>query len=108
MPWIHIHKAYMHRHIHCIKTNKTKNVNSNLEKARQWWYTPSQCSSGRGRWISEFKAILVYRMSSRITKVTKENSVFLSWKKQTNKQTKNKITTTTKRLLLLVVVVVIC
>jgi hypothetical protein len=30
---------------------------------------------GRGRWISEFKASLVYRMSSMIARVTQRNPV---------------------------------
>jgi hypothetical protein len=41
---------------------------------------------GRGRWISEFKASLVYRVSSRTARATQRKPV---WKnKQTNKQTK--------------------
>jgi hypothetical protein len=30
---------------------------------------------GRGRWISEFKASLVYRVSSRIARATQRNPV---------------------------------
>jgi hypothetical protein len=41
---------------------------------------------GRGRWISEFKASLVYRVSSRTARATQRNPV--SKNKQTNKQTK--------------------
>jgi hypothetical protein len=40
---------------------------------------------GRGRWISEFEASLVYKVSSRTAKATQRNPVS---KKQTNKQTK--------------------
>jgi hypothetical protein len=40
---------------------------------------------GRGRQISEFKASLVYRVSSRIAGATQRNPVFKN--KQTNKQT---------------------
>jgi hypothetical protein len=43
---------------------------------------------GRGRWISEFEASLVYRVSSRTARGRQRNSV--SKNKQTNKQTKNK------------------
>jgi hypothetical protein len=43
---------------------------------------------GRGRWISEFKTSLVYKVSSRIAKATQRNPV--SKNKQTNKQTKRK------------------
>jgi uncharacterized protein (DUF2252 family) len=39
---------------------------------------------GRGRWISELKASLVYRVSSRTARATQRNPVS---KKQTNKQT---------------------
>jgi hypothetical protein len=35
----------------------------------------SQHSGGRGRWISEFEASLVYRVSSRITRATQRNPV---------------------------------
>jgi hypothetical protein len=44
---------------------------------------------GRDRQISEFKASLVYRVSSRTARATQRNPV-LKNKKQTNKQTKNK------------------
>jgi hypothetical protein len=46
---------------------------------------------GRGRRISEFKASLVYRVSSRTARATQRNPVS---NKQTNKQT------TTKKILL--------
>jgi hypothetical protein len=39
---------------------------------------------GRGRWISEFKASLVYRVSSRIARATQRNHL----KKLKNKQNK--------------------
>jgi hypothetical protein len=42
---------------------------------------------GRGKRISEFKASLVYRVSSRTFRATQKNPVS---KKQTNKQTKKK------------------
>jgi hypothetical protein len=38
---------------------------------------------GRGRWISEFEASLVYRVSSRTARATQRNPV-----SKTNKQTK--------------------
>jgi hypothetical protein len=45
----------------------------------------------RGRQISEFKASLVYRVSSRTARATQRNLVSKKTKnKQTNKQTKNK------------------
>jgi hypothetical protein len=40
---------------------------------------------GRGRWISEFEAILVYRVSSRTARGIQRNSV--SKKQANNKQT---------------------
>jgi hypothetical protein len=43
---------------------------------------------GRGRWISEFEASLVYRVSSRTVRATQRNLV--SKNKQTNKQNKKK------------------
>ena len=49
----------------------------------QWWRTPLIPALGsRGRWISEFKASLVYRVSSRTARATQRNPV----SKQTNKQ----------------------
>jgi hypothetical protein len=48
----------------------------------------------RGRWISEFKASLVYRVSSRTARATQRNHVLRKQnnktknKKQTNKKTK--------------------
>jgi hypothetical protein len=42
----------------------------------------------RGRQISEFKASLVYRGSSRTARATQRNPV---WKKTKNKQTKRKV-----------------
>ena len=42
---------------------------------------------GRGRWISEFKASLVYRVSSRTARATQRNPVLKQTNKQTNKQT---------------------
>jgi hypothetical protein len=47
---------------------------------------------GRGRWISEFKASLVYKVSSRTARAIQRNPV--SGKtKQTNKQTNKKTPT---------------
>jgi hypothetical protein len=40
---------------------------------------------GRGRWISEFEASLVYRVSSRTARATQRNPVF----KNKTKQNKN-------------------
>jgi hypothetical protein len=42
---------------------------------------------GRGRWISEFEASLVYKVSSRTVRATQRNPVS---KKQKTKQTKKK------------------
>jgi hypothetical protein len=55
---------------------------------------------GRGRWISEFEASLVYRVSSRTARATQRNPVSEKQKK-TNKQkqtkTKNKQKPKTKQ-----------
>jgi hypothetical protein len=42
---------------------------------------------GRGRWISEFKASLVYKVSSRTARATQKNPV---WKKNKKQKTKTK------------------
>jgi hypothetical protein len=42
---------------------------------------------GRGRWISEFEASLVYKVSSRTARVTQRNPVS---KNKTNKKTNKK------------------
>jgi hypothetical protein len=44
---------------------------------------------GRGRWISEFEASQVYKMSSRTNRAIQKNPVLKNKTKQTNKQTKN-------------------
>jgi hypothetical protein len=52
----------------------------------------SQHLEGRGRWISEFEASLVYRVSSRIARATQEKKLSQKNKnknKQTNKSTHN-------------------
>jgi hypothetical protein len=41
---------------------------------------------GRGRWISEFEASLVYRVSSRTAKATQRNPVSKRKTKQNKKQ----------------------
>jgi hypothetical protein len=57
---------------------------------------------GRGRWISEFEASLVYRVSSRTAGVIQRNPVSGKQKtkqnknKNKNKTKQNKTTTTTK------------
>jgi hypothetical protein len=43
---------------------------------------------GRGRWISEFKASLVYRVSSRTARATQRNPV---WKKKKKKKKKKNL-----------------
>jgi hypothetical protein len=47
---------------------------------------------GRGRWISEFEASLVYKVSSRAARATQRNLV-----SEENKTNKKEITTETKR-----------
>jgi hypothetical protein len=42
---------------------------------------------GRGRWISEFEASLVYRVSSRTARAIQRNTVSNKTKKPNNKQT---------------------
>ena len=41
---------------------------------------------GRGRWISEFEASLVYKVSSRTARAIQRNPVSKNQNKQTNKQ----------------------
>jgi hypothetical protein len=45
---------------------------------------------GRGRWISEFEASLVYRVSSRTARVTQRNPVSKKKKKKTKQKHKKK------------------
>jgi hypothetical protein len=49
---------------------------------------------GKGRWISEFKASLVYRVSSRTARATQRNLVS---KKKKNTKTKTKENKTKKK-----------
>jgi hypothetical protein len=44
---------------------------------------------GRGRWISEFEASLVYRVSSRTARATQRNPVLKNQKTKKQKQKKN-------------------
>jgi hypothetical protein len=46
---------------------------------------------GRGRWISEFEASLVYRVSSRTARATKRNPVSKKPKPKPKKKNKNKV-----------------
>jgi hypothetical protein len=41
-----------------------------------------QRQRGRGRWISEFEASLVYSVSSRTARATQRNSVLITWKRR--------------------------
>jgi hypothetical protein len=43
---------------------------------------------GRGRWISEFEASLVYKVSSRTTRAIKRNPVSKNQKKKKKKKKK--------------------
>jgi hypothetical protein len=45
---------------------------------------------GRGRWISEFEASLVYRVSSRTARATQRNPVSKKKKKKRKKKEKKK------------------
>jgi hypothetical protein len=45
---------------------------------------------GRGRWISEFEASLVYKVSSRTARATQKNPVLKNKQTKTNKQTKER------------------
>jgi hypothetical protein len=45
---------------------------------------------GRGRWISEFEASLVYKVSSRTARAIQRNPVSKNQKQKKNKKNKNK------------------
>jgi hypothetical protein len=46
---------------------------------------------GRDRWISEFEASLVYRVSSRTARATQRNPVLKNQKKKERKEKKKKV-----------------
>ena len=46
---------------------------------------------GRGRWVSEFEASLIYRTSSRIARITQRDPVSRKKKKKERKRMKKKI-----------------
>jgi hypothetical protein len=46
---------------------------------------------GRGRWISEFEASLVYKVSSRIARATQRNPVSKNQKKKKKKKERKKL-----------------
>jgi hypothetical protein len=52
---------------------------------------------GRGRWISEFKVSLVYKVSSRTARATQRNPISKNKKQKTNKQTKTQTKTNKKQ-----------
>jgi hypothetical protein len=65
------------------KGREGKEKEKNLNIARQWWCTPLTPALRRERKdLCEFKASLVYRVSSRTAKATQRNPVL---KKQNNK-----------------------
>jgi hypothetical protein len=51
----------------------------------------SQHSGGRGRWIFEFEASLVYKVSSRTARATQRNPVSKNQKKKKKKKPKKKL-----------------
>jgi hypothetical protein len=57
---------------------------SHLKKTgRAWWRTPLiKHLRGRGRWISEFEASLVYKVSSRTASAIQRNPVSKKPKKE--------------------------
>jgi hypothetical protein len=52
---------------------------------------------GRGRWIFEFEASLVYRVSSRTARATQRNPVLKNQRKNKNKNKKQTNNTTTNK-----------
>jgi hypothetical protein len=52
---------------------------------------------GRGRWISEFEASLVYKMSSRIARAIQRNPVSKTKKQNKTKRKENKQTKKTQK-----------
>jgi hypothetical protein len=53
---------------------------------------------GRGRWISEFDASLVYRVSSRTARATQRNPDLKNKTKQNQNKKKNQVVMGTKEL----------
>jgi hypothetical protein len=73
----------MQRKKPCLKT----------KQSQAWWRTPliPALGGGRGRQISEFKASLVYRVSSRTARTTQRNPISKNQKQnKTKQQNKNK------------------
>jgi hypothetical protein len=59
------------------------------EKSWEWWCTPLiPALGGRGRWISEFKASLVYKVSSRTARATEKPRLEKPKKKKKKKKEK--------------------
>jgi hypothetical protein len=53
-------------------------------------FNPSTSPRGRGRWISEFEASLVYRVSSRTARATQRNPVSKNKKRKEKKRKEKK------------------
>jgi hypothetical protein len=56
-----------------------KKINKNISYKKK-----KEFSGGRGRWISEFQASLVYKVSSRKARAIQRNPVSKSQKKKKN------------------------
>ena len=69
--------------------NKSNPILKKTVTSRQaWWHTPLiPALGGRGRQISEFEAILVYKVSSRTARAIQRNPV--SKKNKNKNKTKN-------------------
>jgi hypothetical protein len=67
---------------------KSAHLKESYKLASGGAHLSSQHLGGRGRWISEFEASLVYKVSSKTARATRRNPVSKNQKKQSNKQTK--------------------
>jgi hypothetical protein len=65
--------------------NTLKRMFKEAKRSWAWWH-----SGGRGRWISEFEAILVCKVSSRTARAIQRNPVSKTKKPKNQKQTKQK------------------
>jgi hypothetical protein len=97
-------QALIHRHVHrhtCKQNAYTDKIFLKNPKGQNYIYLKSknwpgmvahafksQHSGGRGRWISEFEASMVYKVSSRTARATQRNPVSKNQKIKKKKKKK--------------------
>jgi hypothetical protein len=70
-----------------VSSRTTRATQRNPESEKK----SAQHLGGRGRWISEFKASLVYKVSSRTARATQGNPILKNQKRKKKKKRNTKV-----------------